>query len=217
MDGQQTCSLFDPAKLNNFKKPELIEIIIALQKEKNDLATQKKEIATMNERITQLERSQYLYEQYGRRESVEFTGIPNSVQQNDLEDELINIFNEANVSVDGSQLTKKDITACHRIGKRGVTIVRFVNRKFAYQILRNGKNLKDSNLYNNRVYVNNSFCREYSKYGYFIRTLKKEHKIVGYKVRHGVHQIQLEEKGEFHEISHVSDFSKHGLDVQRLL
>ena len=171
----------------------------------------------MNERITVLERSQYLYEQYGRRESVELTGIPNSVQQKDLEDEVIDIFNEAKVTVDDSQLTKKDITACHRIGKRGVTIVRFVNRKFAYQILRNGKNLKDSNLYENRVYVNNSFCREYSKYGYIIRTLKKERRITGYKVRHGVNQIQLEEKGEFQEISHISDFANHGLDVQRFL
>ena len=35
----------------------------------------------------------------------------------------------------GKRLAKTDITACHRIGFKGKTIVQFVNRKFASGIL----------------------------------------------------------------------------------
>ena len=72
-----------------------------------------------------------------------------------------------------------DIQATHRVGKKGVTIVKFVNLKFAYEGLRCGKNLKDSKLYGNSggIYINNSFS------------------------------IKVGEK--FNEISHKSDFLKY--------
>ena len=214
---QPAPNVFEPAKLNNMRKNELVDLVIQLQQEKNDLLEQKMNMIQMNERIVALERSQYLYEQYGRRELVEISGIPGTVQQKDLEDEVLKIYKEAKVTVHDCELTKKDIVACHRIGKRGATIVRFVNRKFAFEGLRNGKNLKDSKLYDNNIYVNNSFCREFSKYGYIIRRLKKEKLILGFKVKHGVFQIQTENEGDFIEISHVTDFEKLGSDVQRFL
>ena len=219
MDGEKMVQIqsaaFDPEKLNNMNKDELVEIIVQMQKEKNDLLQQQIVINNMNVRVVALERSQYLYEQYGRRESIEISGIPETVQSFHLEDEVIKIYNEANVKVHDNLLTKMDIAACHRIGKRGSTIVRFVNRKFAFEGLRNGKNLKGSKLYNNGIYINNSFCREFSKYGYIIRSLKRENLIIGYKVKHGVYQIQHLKDGDFKEISHVADFEQLGLDVQR--
>ena len=92
-----------------------------LQREKNVLPRQQESQSELADRVNELERSQYMYEQYGRRESVEITGIPaNIIQENHF-----------------------DNSVCHRIGKK-VTIVRFVNRKFAYAGLSNGKNLKRS-------------------------------------------------------------------------
>ena len=207
--------VFDQTKLNTFEKPELINLIMQLENEKEELKSG--ELNNIIERVTKLERSQYLYEQYGRRESIEISGIPDNIEQKNLEDEVIKVFKEAKVEVHGRELRSDDISACHRIGKRGATIVRFVNRKFAYQGLYNGKNLKGSKLYENNIYINNSFCREFARYGFFIRRLKRDGLVVAVKVSKGVYQIKTDASQEFVEISHISDFSKYGLDVNSFM
>ena len=210
----ENSELFDEDKLNSFKKNHLVSLILELQKEK--IALRQQQESDLEKRVVTLERSQYLYEQYGRRESVEITGIPNDVEQKDLEQEVIHVFNEAKVKVHGRHLEPMDITACHRIGKKGVTIVRFVNRKFAHAGLTSGKNLKGTKLYgeNSSIYINNSFCKEFNRYGYLIRKLKKHSRITGYKVKNGVYFIKLNEADSFQEISHVSDFGKYNLDIE---
>ena len=47
-----------------------------------------------------------------------------------LEDKVIELLAEAHIVA-----TKSDIEDCHRLGKNGSTIVRFVNRKFCNDIL----------------------------------------------------------------------------------
>ena len=143
---------------------------------------------------------------------MEITGIPNTVAQKDLQQAVIKVYEEAKIKVEGDDLCVKDISACHRIGK---TIVRFMNRKFAYEGMRSGKNLKGTKLYgdNNKIFINNSFCKEFNKYGYLIRKLKADGDIAGYKVKQGISQIQLEKDDQFIEISHFSDFGKLSLDV----
>ena len=214
---EQVKDLFDQTTLESFKKVDLINIIMALQQEKNTLKSQQASTVTLMERVTKLERSQFLYEQYGRRESVEISGIPEHIEQKHLEKEVIKIYNEAKVDFHGRQVKAEDISACHRIGKRGLTIVRFVNRKFAYEGLRNGKNLKDSKLYDNPIFINNSFCREFSKYGYIIRQLKKTGLIEGYRIINGIYHIKSVGQEKFVEVSHVSDFEKYGLDVSHFV
>ena len=168
----------------------------------------------LNKRVIELERSQFLYEQYGRRESIEISGIPKTVTDERLEEEVLKVYKAAKVTVFGRELRPDDISACHRLGKKKeTTIVRFVNRKFAFAGLVNSKNLKDSDLYENSIYINNSFCREFSRYGFIIRRLKSKKKLTGYRVRHGVYQIQLEQNGEFLEISHETDFLKYGISI----
>ena len=202
---------FNPEVLDKMKKAELVELVMQLQVEKNTIKEELESLQVISSRVIELERSQYLYEQYGRRESVEITGIPPTVKIEDLEDAVIDVYNKAEVKVFGRELEKEDISACHRIGKKKeVTIVRFVNRKWAWQGLICGKNLKGKS--RNPLYINNSFCPEFAKYGYFIRRLKPQ--LAGYRVRHGVYQIQLVKDGDFLEISHSSDFAKHGLDIK---
>ena len=102
----------------------------------------------------EFERSHYLYLQYGRRNSVEITGIPAEIETKDLEEKVINIFYEAGVKVHGNGLTHMDIQAAHRIGKKGTTIVKFTNRKFAIEGRRCGKNLKGTSIFGNAsVYI----------------------------------------------------------------
>ena len=57
----------------------------------------------------------------------------------------------------------------HRVGKKGSTIVKFMNRTFAEVALYNGKQLKDTAIYGprNKVYNNNSFCKEFAHINYY--------------------------------------------------
>ena len=210
--------LFDKEKLDNFKKADLIDIILALQKEKHEIILQQTKVEAYDERITELERSHQLYMQYGRRESIEITGIPSEFNQDQLEDEVIKIYHEAQVEVHGREINHFDIAACHRIGKRGVTIVRFVNRKFALAGLFNGKNMKGTKLYGDKsIYINNSFCNEYQYIGYVIRNLKKRSMINGYRIKNGVYFIKVGDSDSFEVISHKNDFNKHNLDIESAL
>ena len=93
--------LFDAGVLKKkFSKGELIELVRELQAEKNRLKEQNHYFNNLQDRVVDLERSQFLFEQYGRRESIEITGIPDSVAQKDLQGEVIQVFKEAKVAVE---------------------------------------------------------------------------------------------------------------------
>ena len=76
--------------------------------------------------------------QYGRRNTVVFSGIPENVPDNNLESTVISLLSDIDVQVES-----RDIEACHRIGKPSSktqkTIVRFVNRKNCEKVLANKK------------------------------------------------------------------------------
>ena len=79
-------------------------------------------------------------EQYGRRNNLEITGIPDDVSDENLEEKVIQVLSEIQVNVSSS-----DIEACHRIGKsknsskKKKKIVRLINRKHAKKALFNRK------------------------------------------------------------------------------
>ena len=80
-------------------------------------------------------------EQYGRRNNIEITGIPESVENEKLEETVVEVLNKINLNV-----SNNNIEACQRLGKQKnkprKTIIRFVNRKFAKKALLNRKGLK---------------------------------------------------------------------------
>ena len=92
----------------------------------------------MNDRLVKLEHEQNKSLQYSRRDSIEISGIPSNIRQKDLEGKVIKIFAEG-------RLKARDIQACHGVGKKGATIVKFVNRKFAREGLFCGRNLHGKN------------------------------------------------------------------------
>ena len=209
-------SIFDSKTLIEFKKPQLVEIIQQLQREKAQLAEQSQIAAGFGDRLVELERSHYLYLQYGRRSTLEITGIPAEVDQKDLEDHVINMFQEAQVKVHGKALDHMDIEACHRIGKKNVVVTRFANRKFAREGLYKSKNLKGKKLYADQaIYVNQSLCKPFQYIGFVIRKLRRLNLIEGYKIRNGVFSIKHND--EFVEISHKSDFTKYNIDLSSVL
>ena len=62
--------------------------------------------------------------------TLKISGILSSVSDNDLEDVVCKAITKAGVEV-----SDKDIEDCHRVGKRGTTIVKFCKRKVSKQVL----------------------------------------------------------------------------------
>ena len=200
--------------LMSLSKQQLVKLIESLKNENDMLKDLNKTIVNNGSRLEKLEREQNLHFQYQRRDTVEITGIPQNVHQDNLEDEVIKIFDAMEVKVNGNQLSKIQIHACHRIGKKNVVIVKVVNRKFATKALYSGSKLKDVNMYgNSKIYVNNSFCREFQFFNFLIRKASKAKIINRYKIKHGVMFVQQVIDGDFHKISHKNDLIKLGIDV----
>ena len=139
-------------KLDKLTKPQLIDLVEKVIKENTDLIKERDELLAIkkymeesNKRLIRLERNQNEHLQYTRRDTIEITGIPKNIKQDDLEDEVIKIFEAANVSVGGERLSKIQIQAVHRIGKaQEKTVAKFVNRRFASEAMYASRNLKDN-------------------------------------------------------------------------
>ena len=71
-----------------------------------------KKINNLEEKVIPLEGNNNSLEQYGRRNSLEITGIPSDVDDQNLEEKEIEILDKIEVNV-----SSKDIEACHQVGK----------------------------------------------------------------------------------------------------
>ena len=73
-----------------------------------------------------IESSHDALEQYGRRNNLVISGIPDSVQDSDLESTVTSILSDIDVNVES-----REVKDCHRIGESNngskKTIIRFVN------------------------------------------------------------------------------------------
>ena len=80
-----------------------------------------------------------MLEQYGRRNNIEITGIPDTVQDNELENKVIGIFDAIGVEANSA-----DFEDFHRVGKSKnnskKVIARFVNRKVVKNSSTKGSN-----------------------------------------------------------------------------
>ena len=125
---------------------------------------------------------------YSRRENLIITGIPESIQQNKLEENVLSILNNI-----GLRITSYEIAACHRLAKKHnryppPTIVRFTNRKAVDYCLKNRSILlepgckKNINM-NIRFYEN--LCAENEFILKECQKLKNENLIHGFIIRNG--------------------------------
>ena len=196
----------DLKNLGNKTKNQLMEMVKKLAAENALLMEVHDYMESSNKRLDKLEREQNLSLQYSRRDTIEVTGIPANVVSQNLEEEVVKIYEKAGVQINGKRLDSSDIQACHRIGKKNITICKFVNRKFAREGLVCGRNLKGSNIYGTSpVYINTSFCPEFKFLNFLIRKAKSRGEIFRWKVRNGVNSIQVTEGGNFVEVAHKND------------
>ena len=75
-------------------------------------------------KLFELQKASNKQDQYSGRSNLEIHGILAKVKNDQLEEKVIDIFSQLNIS-----LSKSDIEVSHRLGKSN-TIFRFVNRKF---------------------------------------------------------------------------------------
>ena len=107
---------------------ELKDSIIEALKAENLKLQQK--VEKLENRISELESDLNKKDQYNRRNNIEIQGIPSDIGDDSQEDKVIQMLAEVQIVA-----TKCNIEDCHRLGKNGSTIVRFVNRKFCNDIL----------------------------------------------------------------------------------
>ena len=69
-------------------------------------------VNNLENKVMSLEMNGNHLEQYGRRNNLEITGIPDDISDENLEEKVIQVLSESQVNVSSS-----DVEACHRIGK----------------------------------------------------------------------------------------------------
>lgn len=166
------------------------------------------------ERLISLETEQAQLNQYGRRNNVELTGIPESISNENLESKVIEILREIDVKVMPSE-----IEACHRLGKlhrnaKGPrrTIIRFVNRKACDKIMANKKHLsgidkKKLRLGPNKVYANYSLCPAYRHLWWNCKKLHAAGHIHSFWVSGGTVKLTVQSESLPTAILHQSQLS----------
>ena len=151
------------SKLNN----TISQLHSTNEKIRSELAVVKNVNTKLQERIISLEKNQAKFEQYGRRNNTELSGIPNDIPENNLEKVVVDTCHDS-----GLEIEPKDIEGCHRLpvsrysrdsNKR--VIIKFVNRKHPETLLRNKKTIssKDFSHLNvhGKVFVSVSLCPYY--------------------------------------------------------
>ena len=146
-------------------------------------------------------------DQYPRRQNLIISGIPDYVDQNNLERKVIEILGAI-----GIQTCSYDIAACHRLRKNknsiypAQTIVRFVNRKIVEfclhhreRLLEVKHNLKmNLRFYDNLCDSNESVLKE-------CRQLKKYNQIHEYYIRNGFVKVIMKKDDRPIKIRHPDD------------
>ena len=154
----------------NLKDIVIKELQLENHRLRNKVTNLQKKIYSAEENINSLE-------QYGRRNNIEITGIPESVENEKLEETVVEVLNKINLNV-----SNNDIEACHRLGKQKnkprKTIIKFINRKFAKKALLNRKELKHADtsslgLDSHKVFINENLTRANSKFAFHSRSLKR--------------------------------------------
>ena len=125
-------------------------IIKNLQVENESL---RKKVNVLENKVLTLESEHNSLEQYGRRNNIEITGIPDNVPDQILEEKVVDILKEISVDV-----SPKDFEACHCVGvsKNNSKKIkaRFINRKHSKKALTSRKNLRKSSSHNCNVFIN---------------------------------------------------------------
>ena len=149
-------------------------------------------------------------QQRSRRTNIEIHGIPDNINDNNLESVCIGVINQC-VQVPFHQ---GEIDACHRLPSRNggskPVILRFVCRKRRNEVLFNSREgLKIDNKYfgqdhwgHTKIYINENLSPYFKSISYHCRQLLKTGKLAKIKSDYGVSKIKLTEESHWIKVNH---------------
>ena len=125
---EQMESIHDTSKLKkDFNKDSLVGYVQHLRGRVEELQSYR----LISKMVEMLERSHFKHLQYCRRESIEIHGIPDNVDDKNLESKSLEILGVIGVE----KIEPGQVHACHRLKNKKNTIIRFVSRKTAESAL----------------------------------------------------------------------------------
>ena len=166
----------------------------------------RKKVNVLENKVLTLESEHNSLEQYGRRNNIEITGIPDNVTDQILEEKVVDILSEISVDV-----SPKDIEACHRVcvskNNSKKTIVRFINRNHAKKALTSRKNLRKSSSPNCNVFINENLTVKNNEIAFLSRKRKRSGHLTKIYARDGKVHISSPEihRGKVLKIYHIND------------
>ena len=218
-------STYTKEALDKLNKKELITILLSLQSKvesaNNEIIDQ---VRQLNQKFSQLESEYSIVKQanslLSKRlvECLEVVGIPDSVQNNELEDKVLTIFKKI-----GSEVSPRDIEACHRLKKdNDRVIVKFSRRKDCEQIMSVKKDLKHLKMQevglpgNRSIFINTSLCPYYRMLWSKCKRLHDLGKISNFYISSGTIKVKISENRNPISITHTQDFVKYFPEVNLL-
>ena len=190
-------------EINNLKDT----VIKRLQEENQNL---RQKYNKLEAKIVKLETEQNSLAQNGRRNNIVISGIPDSIDDNNLENTVISMMSDINVNIE-----ENGMEACHRFGKPDVkskskrTVFRFVNRKNCNKNFENKKKLaKLNNEKHNfregtKIFVNESLTLMNELIAFNCRKLKRKELIHSCYSKNGVLNIKVTDKSRPVKIFHM--------------
>ena len=136
--------------MNNLKKEivNLKDTVIKQLQDENEKLRAK--CSTLEKKVVTLEQNLNSLGQYGTRNNLVLSGIPESIPDNQFENTVASTLSDIGMSIQS-----EEIETCHRFGKTDrntkskKTNIRFINRKHCKKALLNKKKL--SNINNNKA------------------------------------------------------------------
>ena len=167
-----------------------------------------------------VERKGWTNEQYSRRECLEISAITESIQDDDLEDYVIKIFNECDNAVH-----PENIEAWHRLKSKDrpkKIIVKLFKRKDVFNILQRKNKLKSVDItkvslpQGSLVFIRQSLCSYYKHLWSLSKRLHSKKLIHSFWVSNGNVNLKVRENNLVLLVSHASDLEKY-FDIKGLV
>ena len=176
-------------------------------------------VSNLNKRIVFLVFNHNMLEQYGRRNNIRITGIPDTVQDKELENKVIEIFDAIGVEANSA-----DFQDCHRVGKSKnnskKVIARFVNRKVVKNALYKRKQLKTIDkssieLQNGTIFLNENLTPKNNKIAYHCGKLKRDGTILKTYTSNGTNILcfNILENGKPQKVHHFNNLCVRFPDI----
>jgi len=182
------------------KRLDRSDASVAILKNCNQKLTEK--CASLEKRLTDVERQSTNSAQYLRRRQIEVKNIPEQSNGPHLKASMSTLL-----SLTGETVTPADLDKCHTLGK-GV-IMEFASREKRDAVLRGRKNLKHKpnelhSLKMGKPMIIESLCKSYGELDYVCRSLFRSNSLEKTWFFNGRLHIEVE-NGDHRLISHITD------------